>query len=60
MDPCREELAEIETQIQRLEALLSSEFSEKAPDKVVAKERSKLEGFRETQHKLNAQIKDLG
>ncbi|MFZ5856469.1 MAG: valine--tRNA ligase [Chloroflexota bacterium] len=51
------ELAEAESQIARLETLLSSDFANKAPAAVVAKEREKLAGFKETAEKLKGQLK---
>ena len=51
------ELAETESHIARLEKLLSSDFANKAPAAVVAKEREKLTGFKETAEKLHAQLK---
>jgi valyl-tRNA synthetase len=53
-------LAEAETQIIRLEALLSSSFAEKAPPAVVQKEREKLSCFKETAEKLQSQLRDFG
>jgi valyl-tRNA synthetase len=50
------ELAEAESQIARLEKLLSSDFANKAPAAVVAKEREKLAGFQETAEKLKGQL----
>jgi valyl-tRNA synthetase len=50
------ELAEAESHIARLEKLLSSDFSNKAPAPVVAKEREKLVGFKETAEKLKGQL----
>ena len=52
----QKELAETESQIERLEKLLSSEFANKAPAPVVQKEREKLDGYRETAGKLKAQL----
>ncbi|HSR21609.1 MAG TPA: class I tRNA ligase family protein, partial [Anaerolineales bacterium] len=52
-----QELADSEAQIRRLEQLLASEFSTKAPESVVARERARLEALRETAGKLGAQIK---
>jgi valyl-tRNA synthetase len=52
-------LAEAEQQITRLEKLLASPFAEKAPPDIVDKERDKLAGFRDTQHKIKSQIKRL-
>ena len=51
------ELAEAESQVARLEKLLSSDFANKAPAPVVAKEREKLSAFKETAGKLKAQLK---
>jgi valyl-tRNA synthetase len=51
------ELAEAESQIARLEKLLSSDFANKAPAAVVAKEREKLAAFKETAEKLKGQLK---
>ncbi len=50
------ELAEAESQIARLEKLLASDFANKAPAAVVAKEREKLAGFKETTEKLKGQL----
>ena len=50
------ELAEAEGHIARLEKLLSSDFANKAPAPVVAKEREKLAAFKETAEKLKAQL----
>ncbi|RME07289.1 MAG: valine--tRNA ligase, partial [Anaerolineae bacterium] len=64
VDPAEErarlekELAEAESQIQRLEKLLASPFSEKAPPPVVQKERDKLENYRQTAAKLRAQLSE--
>ena len=51
------ELAEAQSQIERLEKLLSSDFATKAPAPVVAKERDKLAAYTETAEKLKAQLK---
>jgi valyl-tRNA synthetase len=51
------ELKEAESHIQRLEKLLSSDFANKAPAQVVAKEREKLAGYKETAEKIKAQLK---
>jgi valyl-tRNA synthetase len=53
------ELGEIQSQIERLESLLSGSFAEKAPPAVVEKERQKLATYQETAHKLQAQIVTL-
>ena len=53
------ELAEVESQIERLKMLLNGPFAEKAPEPVVEKERQKLAAFMETAEKLKGQIKSL-
>lgn len=50
------ELKEAESHIERLEKLLSSDFANKAPAPVVAKEREKLAGYKETAEKIKAQL----
>jgi valyl-tRNA synthetase len=50
------ELKEAESHIQRLENLLSSDFANKAPAPVVAKEREKLAGYKETAEKIKMQL----
>ena len=50
------ELADAESQIARLEKLLSSDFANKAPAQVVAKEREKLAAYKETAEKIKAQL----
>jgi valyl-tRNA synthetase len=50
------ELAETQTQIDRLEKLLGSDFGNKAPAPVVQKERERLAAFKETARKLTAQL----
>jgi valyl-tRNA synthetase len=50
------ELAEAESQIARLEKLLASDFARKAPEAVVAKEREKLDSYKETAEKIRAQL----
>jgi len=50
------ELADTRSQIDRLEKLLSSDFANKAPAPVVAKERDKLAAYKETAGKLAAQL----
>ena len=50
------ELAEAESQIERLEKLLASPFAQKAPEKVVQVEREKLEGYRASAIKLREQL----
>jgi valyl-tRNA synthetase len=62
VDPAEErarlqsELAEAQSQIERLEKLLASDFAEKAPKEVVEKERSRLAGFKETEEGLKGQL----
>jgi valyl-tRNA synthetase len=53
------ELAEVESQIERLKMLLNGPFAEKAPEPVVEKERQRLAAFMETAEKLKGQIKSL-
>jgi len=53
------ELAAIESQIQRLESLLGSDFANKAPAAVVEKERAKLAGYHDTAAKLKEQLSGL-
>jgi valyl-tRNA synthetase len=53
------ELADTESQIQRLETLLGSPFAQKAPAAVVEKERQKLAAYLDTAGKLREQIKSL-
>jgi valyl-tRNA synthetase len=52
----RGELAEIEAQIHRLEALLAGPFGQKAPAAVVDKERQKLLTYQETAARLREQL----
>jgi valyl-tRNA synthetase len=54
------ELAQAEGQIDRLQELLGSPFSEKAPQAVVQKEREKLALYRETVQKLKDQLRSMG
>lgn len=53
------ELAEMQSQISRLETLLSGSFAEKAPPPLVEKERQKLTTYQETAQKLTAQLESL-
>lgn len=50
------DLADLQSQIERLVALLASPFAQKAPLPVVQKERDKLAGFQETAEKVRAQL----
>jgi valyl-tRNA synthetase len=50
------DLAETQSQISRLETLLSSDFASKAPPAVVNKEREKLAAYKETADKIKAQL----
>jgi valyl-tRNA synthetase len=52
----QKELQETESQIERLTALLSSDFATRAPAAVVERERQKLETFKETAGKLKQQL----
>jgi valyl-tRNA synthetase len=51
------ELKEAQSHIDRLEKLLSSDFANKAPANVIAKEREKLVSYKDTAEKLKAQLK---
>ena len=53
------DLNEVQSQIDRLEVLLASQFVEKAPKPVVQKERDKLENYQQTARKIQHQLKDL-
>ena len=53
------ELTSIQEQIQRLEALLNSDFTKKAPQNVVQKERDRLAAYQDTAEKLKTQIEAL-
>ncbi len=55
----KKELAEVKSQIIRLEKLLNSAFAEKAPAAVVTGEREKLEKYQTTAENLQAQIDSL-
>jgi valyl-tRNA synthetase len=55
-----EELNETMEQIERLEALLGSEFAQRAPSEVVEKERAKLDTYQETKKRLIDQLEALG
>jgi valyl-tRNA synthetase len=65
VDPAEErarlekDLAGVESQVNRLEKLLASPFSERAPEEVVQKEREKLESYRQTQEKIKEQLASL-
>jgi valyl-tRNA synthetase len=51
------ELKSIDSQIERLENLLSGDFALKAPPQVVEKERQKLVEYKATSEKLRSQLK---
>jgi valyl-tRNA synthetase len=51
------ELKEAESHIQRLETLLASDFANKAPAALIAKEREKLAAYKDTAEKIKAQLK---
>ena len=53
------ELADARAQIQRLEGLLASDFAKKAPAAVVEKEKTRLQGFKNTSSSLEDQLKAL-
>jgi len=50
------ELSQTISQIERLEALLGSDFANKAPGTVVTKERDKLAGLKQTAEKIRSQL----
>ncbi|MFH1183860.1 MAG: valine--tRNA ligase, partial [Chloroflexota bacterium] len=50
-------MVEVESQIKRLEKLLTGEFGTKAPAAVIARERERLAALKETAEKLKAQLK---
>jgi valyl-tRNA synthetase len=50
------DLAETQSQIDRLEKLLASPFAQKAPPQIVQNERDKLATFQETAQKITAQL----
>jgi len=52
-------LKETNSHIKRLEGLLKSDFSKKAPPQVVDKERSKLESFKQTAQKIKDQMNGI-
>jgi len=52
----QKELDETRAQIDRLEALLGSDFTNKAPARIVEKERQRLAEFHQTAAKLKAQL----
>lgn len=52
-------LADVSTQLERLETLLSGSFAQKAPPSVVQNERDKLAGYQETAEKLRSQLKAI-
>ncbi|CAG1009762.1 valyl-tRNA synthetase [Anaerolineales bacterium] len=51
------ELKEAQSQIERLEKLLASDFVNKAPAALVNKEREKLDGYKDTAEKIKVQLK---
>ncbi|MEK6754183.1 MAG: valine--tRNA ligase [Chloroflexota bacterium] len=51
------ELKEAESHIQRLETLLGSDFANKAPAALIAKEREKLAAYKDTAEKIKSQLK---
>ena len=55
-DRLQAELKVVQSQIERLETLLGSDFANKAPATVVDKERAKLAEFKESCEKLKAQL----
>jgi valyl-tRNA synthetase len=55
----QKELSEVQSQIERLEKLLNSDFAQKAPVAVVEKERQKLATYLETSRKIANQVSTL-
>ncbi|HPS41818.1 MAG TPA: valine--tRNA ligase [Anaerolineaceae bacterium] len=55
-DRLLKDLEEVNSQIERLEKLLGSDFAVRAPAAVVEKERTKLKDYLETREKLRAQV----
>ena len=55
----KKELTSIESQINRIEILLSSEFALKAPVEIVEKEKQKLAVFNETADKIKEQLNNI-
>ncbi len=53
------ELAEVNSHITRLEALLASPFAQRAPEKVVSAEREKLVTYKDSAAKLESQLAQL-
>jgi valyl-tRNA synthetase len=51
-----QDLREAESQIERLEKLLTGDFAKRAPANLVEKERTKLSAFKETAEKLRKQL----
>jgi valyl-tRNA synthetase len=58
-DRLNEALHEAERQVDRLQKLLSSSFTERAPAEIVQKEQEKLSGYQETVAKLRKQLETL-
>ena len=58
-DRLAKELDAVQSQIDRVEQLLSGPFSERAPQPVVKKERDKLHALHEAREKLSAQLDTL-
>jgi valyl-tRNA synthetase len=54
------DLADAQSQIERLENLLSGSFAQKAPSAVFQKERDKLAAFRAVAEKIHSQLAQLG
>ena len=55
----KNEMSEVEKQIGRLRSLLAGEFSQKAPQEVVAREREKLLRYEAQREELSARLIDL-
>ena len=53
------QMQEVRGEIKRLEKLLGGPFSDRAPDEIVSRERTKLKGYHETLEKLTGQKRAL-
>jgi valyl-tRNA synthetase len=58
-DNLEKELKEAQSHINRLKNLLASEFSKKAPEAVVMKEKEKLQAYEETARKIKIQFNSI-
>ncbi len=56
VEKIKKDFEDLNSQIERLENLLATDFATKAPAQVVKKEREKLETYRQTAKKLRNQL----